>query len=145
MQLIGLARVGRDAELRRTTDGDAVIDLSLAFNYGRKTDGKKPTQWISAALWGKRAEALVDYLTKGTTLCVALDDPHVETYRKGDGTDGIRLSAKVASLEFATSPERAPAPPPPAPRPPAPAPRTAAPAPRATLSTYADMDDDVPF
>src|SRR5438270_380965 len=36
IQTIGLATLGRDAELRRTPNGEAVTNLSLAFNYGRK-------------------------------------------------------------------------------------------------------------
>ena len=64
--MIGLARLGRDAEIRTTSQGDSVATLALAFSYGRKgSDGNRPTQWVDAALWGKRAEALAPYLTKG--------------------------------------------------------------------------------
>ena len=46
MQLIGLARLGRDAEIRFTNDGEPVASLSLAFEHGRRgTDGKRTTQW----------------------------------------------------------------------------------------------------
>ena len=34
----GMARLGRDAELRYTPNGDAVCNLSLAFSYGKKDD-----------------------------------------------------------------------------------------------------------
>ena len=41
MKAFGLARIGRDAEIRHTAGGDAVASLSLAFTYGRKgEDGK---------------------------------------------------------------------------------------------------------
>lgn len=145
MQIMGLCRLGRDAELRSTTSGDQVASLSLAFNYGKKgADGKKPTQWLEGALWGARAEALAPHLTKGTAVCVTLDEPHIETFNKQDGSQGIKLVARVSSLEFAGGGEqRTPAP--------APAPRAAAPAPRpqpqrATSGTgFDDMDDDIPF
>ena len=43
--LIGLFILGRDAEVRRTSGGDPVATLSLAYNYGRKgADNKRPTQ-----------------------------------------------------------------------------------------------------
>ena len=55
----GLARIGRDVELRFLPQGDAVANISLAFTYGRKdSEGKRPTQWVEASIWSKRAEAL---------------------------------------------------------------------------------------
>ena len=53
MILTGLARIGKDAELRYTASNEPVANISLAFNYGRKgDDGKRPTQWIEASMWG---------------------------------------------------------------------------------------------
>jgi single-strand DNA-binding protein len=102
MQLIGLVRLGSDAELRYLTDGTAVSNLSLAYSYGRKDqDGKKPVQWIEGTLWSKQAEALVSYLTKGKMLCVTVDDLHVETFNKADGTSGTKLTGRISSVEFA--------------------------------------------
>lgn len=104
-QLIGLARIGRDAEVRYTTDGTQVASLSLAFSYGRKDqNGNKPTQWVEASLWGQRAESLAPYLLKGAQIVVTLDDPHIETFQRQDGTQGHKLVARVSSLEFAGSP-----------------------------------------
>jgi single-strand DNA-binding protein len=106
MNLIGLARLGRDIELRNLNDGTAVGNLSLAFNYGKKgQDGKRPSQWVDAAIFGDRATKLAGYLTKGTQVCVVLSDPHIETYEKKDGGMGFKLAAKVDSLEFASSPD----------------------------------------
>src|SRR5258708_40073806 len=113
IQIFGLARVGRDAEVRNTTGGDAVASVSLAFSYGRKdADGKKPTQWVDGALWGKRAEALAPYLTKGTLVTVALEDAHIETFKKSDGTEGVKLSARITAIYLAGGGEmrQAPAP-----------------------------------
>lgn len=145
MQIIGLCRLGKDAETRTTPDGTLVANLSLAFNYGRKgDDGKRPTQWIDASLWGKLAEALEPYLLKGTAVSVTLDDPHIETFDGRNGP-GHKLVARVLSIELAGGGEKreggAPAP---APRQaaPAPAPRPAA---RAPAPAADDDDSDVPF
>lgn len=101
MHMIGLARLGRDAEVRYTANGTAVANLSLAFNYGLKDgQGNRPSQWIDAAMFGERAEKLQKYLTKGLLVMVSLDDPHIETFDKRDGGQGFKLSARVASLEF---------------------------------------------
>ena len=103
-QLFGLCRLGRDVDLRYTADGQPVANLALAFEYGRKgPDGKRPTQWIDASLWGKRAESLAPHLPKGTRLAVTLDDVHVETFQRRDGTEGSKLLGQVSSIEFAGS------------------------------------------
>lgn len=138
-KLFGLARIGRDAEIRHTANQDAVCSLSLAFAWGKKdASGKRPTQWVDGSLWGKRAEALAPYLLKGTLIAVTLDEVHIETYQGANGA-ATKLAGKVLDIELAGSPAAAPAPTPaPAPRP---APRPApAPAPN-----FADMDDDIPF
>ena len=61
MKLIGIARLGRDAEIRHTASGKQVASLALAYDYGMKDDGtgKKPTQWVSASLWGDQAGRLL--------------------------------------------------------------------------------------
>lgn len=136
--MYGLAKIGRDAELRRTADGEAVCNLSLAFNYGRKgADGKQSTQWTEGSLWGKRAEALAQHLVKGQGVMVTLQDVHIESFTKSDNTTASKLVGRVAEIAFAGSaPQRQEAPPPPPPKP-KPAPQS---------SGFDDMDDgDIPF
>ncbi|KFE50104.1 single-stranded DNA-binding protein [Pseudomonas syringae] len=103
--LSDVGRLGRDAEVRFTPGGDAVCNLALACEYGRKgPDGKKPTQWVDATLWGKQAEALGPYLLKGQQLHFTIDDAHVETFPKSDGTQGMKLTGRVIVIKFAGSP-----------------------------------------
>lgn len=100
MKQIGLARLGRDAELRRTAGGEAVCNLSLAVNYGQKdSSGNRPTQWIDATLWGKRAEALAQYLVKGSVHCFTLDEVHIEEFEGRNGR-GVKLAARVLDVEL---------------------------------------------
>lgn len=102
MKLIGVARLGADVEIRHLASGSAVANLSLAWNYGRKgDDGKRPSQWVEAALFGERAESLAPYLTKGTSVFVDLRDVHVETFNKRDGSSGVKLTGVVDSIDFA--------------------------------------------
>ena len=72
MQQLTLAgTVGRDAELRRTNSGDAVLNFSLAIDNGKDKDGnKRDATWFDCSLWGKRAEALQSYIVKGGKLTV---------------------------------------------------------------------------
>jgi single-strand DNA-binding protein len=154
MILTGICRLGRDAELRYTTDGTPVANFSAAWNYGRKgDDGKRPSQWVELSLWGDRAEKLEQYLTKGAALCIVASDVHVETFEKRDGGTGAKLVGRVDSIEFAggqreegggeqRSSGRAPMPAPNSTRStPAPAAKPAA----RTGTGFDDMDSDIPF
>lgn len=102
--LTDIGRLGRDAELRYTPDGNAVCNLALACEYGRKGQGgKRPTQWVDATLWGKQAEAMAPYLLKGQQLHFTIDDAHVETYTKADHSQGVKLTGRVIIMKFAGS------------------------------------------
>jgi len=140
-QLFGMARLGRDAELRYTQDGTAVASLALAFDYGKRgQDGRRPTQWVEASIWRQRAESLAPHLLKGTRLSVVVDDVHVETFQKNDGTQGVKLVGVVSTIEFGGSPQATGQTPQPTQQRQA-APQQSRPAP----ASLADMSDDVPF
>lgn len=67
--LIVAGNVGKDAELRRTNSGDAVLGFSLAVDNGKDKNGnKRDSTWYDCSIWGKRAESLQSYITKGTKL-----------------------------------------------------------------------------
>lgn len=68
-QLTIAGNVGKDAVLRRTQGGDAVLGFSLAVNNGRDKDGNdRPATWYDCSIWGKRAESLERHITKGTKM-----------------------------------------------------------------------------
>lgn len=142
MKAQGLARIGKDAEVRFTPSGTAVANVSLAFTYGKKgDDGKRPTQWVDASIWGQRAEPMAPYLLKGKQIVAYLEDVHLQTYTKNDGTTNSKMVARLADFEFVSEGSgdgqlAAPA------QRQAPAPRQAQ-APQG--SGFDDMDDDIPF
>lgn len=139
--LTGLFTLGRDAETRVTQGGTTVVQLAVAYNYGRKgEDGKKPSQWVRASMFGKQAEALAPHLTKGKQVSLVIRDLHINTFQKQDGTTGTALEGVADFDDFARGAPQANAAP--APRP-APAP---APAPRgSTGSGFDDLDSEIPF
>ncbi|MDC7232350.1 MAG: single-stranded DNA-binding protein [Spirochaetales bacterium] len=71
-RVVLVGRLTRDAELKYTGGGMAIADISLASNRSRK----QGDQWVDEAnffdvsLFGRRAEALAQYLTKGTQIAV---------------------------------------------------------------------------
>jgi single-strand DNA-binding protein len=119
---------------------NVVANLSLAFDYyDPKAEKKRSTTWIDGALWGKQATSLEQYLTKGSQVCVTIDDLHLETYQGKNG-EGTKLVGRVTSIRLAGGRAEGPAAShAPAPlQAPAAAPRPRAPAP--------DIDDgDIPF
>ena len=101
MQMIGLIRLGRDAELKQTPAGMSV--LSFSGVYDMQARGEKVSQWVDFAMFGKRAESLAQYMTKGKQVVVSASAPRVETFQKRDGTSGVKMVAVVENVEFAGS------------------------------------------
>lgn len=73
MQLTTIAgNVGQDAVLRHTGNGDAVLGFSVAVDNGKDKGGnKRDSTWFKCSIWGKRAESLKAYITKGTKLTLS--------------------------------------------------------------------------
>lgn len=66
MQIITLAgNVSKDATVRRTQDGEAVLSFSVAVN-----DFKKKATFYDCSLWGKRGTALEPHIKKGSSVTV---------------------------------------------------------------------------
>lgn len=92
--------VGRDAVLRQA-GSTSVFNLVGAYSVG--FGDKKRTQWIELSVWGKQAEALVQYVVKGAQFCVHADDICIESFAKDDGTVLPKLVGKLVALEFCGS------------------------------------------
>ena len=58
--------LGKDSELKQTTNGDYICNFSIADSQGRD----KPTIWWNCQLWGKRSQSLSEYLMKGQAVTV---------------------------------------------------------------------------
>src|SRR5687768_6509118 len=68
-----LGNLGADPELRMTSGGQAVLKLRLATSetyLDRNKVRQERTEWHSVVVWGKRAEALSKFLTKGSRIFV---------------------------------------------------------------------------
>ena len=96
MKAQGLARLGRDAEVRYTPSGKTVCSLSLAFDV-RGKGGDKETTWVDASMWGDRAESLAPYLLKGTMHMFDLSDVRLESWESDRGS-GTKVVANVVDV-----------------------------------------------
>lgn len=91
-----VGRLGRDADLRQGDEpSKSVCNFSVAEDVGYGE--KRRTQWWACALWGKRAESVAQYLTKGTPVTV-VGNPELRTYEKKDGTAGAELTVRVVDV-----------------------------------------------
>lgn len=71
VQLIG--HVGNDPEIKTFDGGKKLASLTLATNESYKNDkGEKveETQWHKLAAWGKTAEIIEKYVTKGKEIAI---------------------------------------------------------------------------
>lgn len=67
-----IGRATRDAELKYTTAGTAVLNFSLAVNESRKQGDQwvEEVNFFDVILFGKMAETLKQYLTKGKQVAI---------------------------------------------------------------------------
>ncbi|HEX5217144.1 MAG TPA: single-stranded DNA-binding protein [Vicinamibacterales bacterium] len=84
-----VGNLGRDAEIRFTAGGTPVATVSLATTEkftDREGQKKEDTQWHRIVIWGKTAESLHEYLTKGKQIYV---EGRIQT-REWDAKDGTK-------------------------------------------------------
>lgn len=133
-------RLGKDAELNKLQgSGDSVCNFSIAVDVGTRTNPK--TMWIECALFGKRGEALHQYLIKGTKVTVTGRISLDEYTSRTDGTKrtAMRLTLSEIDLHGSGKAEAGDRPAPSSER----RERPAAAGPARTPDD--DMDDDIPF
>jgi single-strand DNA-binding protein len=86
-KVILVGNLGRDSELRYTPGGAAVATLNLATTEvwnDKQGQKQEKTEWHRIVLWGKQAESLQEYLTKGKQIYV---EGRLQT-RQWDDKDG---------------------------------------------------------
>lgn len=95
-KVILVGNLGRDAELRYTPGGAAVATLNLATTESWKDkegQKKEDTQWHRVILWGKTAETLQEYLTKGKQVYIE-GKLQTRKWKDKDGHDNYTTEVK---------------------------------------------------
>jgi single-strand DNA-binding protein len=92
----------RDAELRQTQSGTAILRLGVAVNDRRKNqqtgEWEDYPNYIDCVLWGNRANALAQYLTKGTKVAIE-GRLHWSSWEK-DGAKRSKVEVYVDEVEL---------------------------------------------
>lgn len=94
--------LGKDAELKSTQGGTAILRFSVAVNERRKDQSGNwtdYTNWISCVMFGKRAQSVAQYLTRGTKVTVQ-GKLHYSSWQGNDGKTHSKLEVMVDELEF---------------------------------------------
>ena len=89
-----IGRLTEDAELKETTKGTPVSNFRIAVNDRRSDD----VLYMNVASFGKQAENLTEYLTKGTLIYVE-GRLRLEEYEK-DGVQRTALSIVANDIEL---------------------------------------------
>ena len=87
VQLVG--NVGQDPEIRNLEGGKKVANFSIATNESYKNDkGEKvdQTEWHRVSAWGKTAEIIEKYVSKGKEIAIE----GKLTHRSYDDKDGVK-------------------------------------------------------
>lgn len=95
--------IGRDPELRQTQGGTQVLTFSLAVSDRKRNpqsgEWEEVTNWIPCVVFGKRAESLSRFLSKGTK-CAVEGKLRQSSYKDKSGQNRSKIEVIVDEVEF---------------------------------------------
>lgn len=93
----------RDAELRATASGMAVLTFSVAVNESRKNqqtgEYEEYPNYVDCTMLGRRAESVSRYLTKGTYVALT-GRLHQNRWQNKDGQNRSKLEVTADNIHF---------------------------------------------
>ncbi len=100
-QVVLVGRLTRDAELRFTQTGTAIGRMSIAVNRRKRSGDNQwadEVSYFDVVLWGKIAESLQSYLTKGKQ--VAVSGELRQSRWEQDGQKRSRVEVVASSVQL---------------------------------------------
>jgi single-strand DNA-binding protein len=95
-----LGHLGQDPEVRYTQGGLTIANLRIATSE-RRPDGnggwKKETEWHSVVVFGKRADVVKQYMTKGSEVFI---EGSLRTRKWQDKQGQTRYSTEIVANDF---------------------------------------------
>jgi len=94
-KVILVGNLGRDVEVRHTPGGAVVATLNLATTEvwnDRENQRQEKTEWHRVIVWGKQAESLQEYLTKGKQVYV---EGRLQTRQWADKDGNKRYTTEI--------------------------------------------------
>ncbi len=100
-----MGNLGRDPELSYTPQGTAVCKFTVATNERRRDKAGEQqdiTTWFRVTVWGKQAENVSRYLSKGRKVFVQ-GRLHVEEWTDREGKPRQSLEVNASDVQFIDS------------------------------------------
>lgn len=98
-----------NAELRATASGMAVLTFGVAVNESRKNqqtgEYEDYPNYVDCTMFGRRAESVSRYLTKGTYVALT-GRLHQNRWQNKDGQNRSKLEVTVDNIHFESRGER---------------------------------------
>ena len=91
-----IGRLGKDPDMRYTTNGKAVVAFSLGVNRDGKND---ETDWINFVAWEKTADLIAKYFHKGDLIGVT-GSLQQRNFEDKDGNKRTVHEVKVNRIDF---------------------------------------------
>lgn len=89
--------LGGDAETRFTQSGDAIVSFSVGVKAGY--GDKATTTWARCSMFGKRGEAVAQYLTKGQLVGIS-GEVAMREWNDKEGQKRTALEVRVNDLSL---------------------------------------------
>lgn len=108
-KVVLIGRLTKDPELRFTPgNGAAVTTVTIAIDRYNSKTGEREADFVPVVVWGKQAENLANYMTKGKRIAVS---GRIQT-RSYEGKDGKRVyvtevvADQFGGIQFLDSPNK---------------------------------------
>ena len=101
-KIIVIGNLGRDPEMRYTSNGQSVTSFSVASNRRYTTSAgeqREETEWFTVNAWGRLAELCNQYLTKGRQVYVE-GRLSSRTYEARDGQTRFVNEINLTDVQF---------------------------------------------
>ena len=95
-------RLVRDAELKYTNSGLAIMEFSLANNYSvkRGENWENEVNFFNCTMFGRRAESLQQYMTKGQQVVIEAD-VRQDRWKNQEGQNRSKINFIVKNVLLA--------------------------------------------
>lgn len=108
-KIILVGNLGKDPELRYSTQGDPICSFTMATNERRKDKSGEMqdlTTWFRVTLFGRQAETASQYLTKGRSVYIE-GRLRQDVWTDRDGKERTTLDVRATDMQFIGSREDA--------------------------------------
>lgn len=103
-----IGRITFSPEIKRTPSDMGFMNNVLAVDRDKKNEsGEKVTDFIPITVWGKSAEYLYNYASKGSLIAV-VGSLRVDTFKAKDGTDKKKYYINAENVNILSYPAQKP-------------------------------------